>query len=335
MTGGLDSPESSEAGSVQRREEVEGKGSFGWGLEARVCRKSCPAKGIVGMLVVLGCTAGLACSHHTALRTVADGGDGAGGGEVGVSSGDGEVAKAYGGVVIASLTQSGGSRGYSVFADFPVAPNLELNRIGSSCSCIHIALVRPIPPLPDAGTVTISSVPGGILLARLVPVADQYQGSWDLGFLRAGAYTSADSQAWNSGDVLSVAATGGEVHAFSGTIQVPALFSEVVPDLSSAALVIDRAQDFSVTWTAEGRANESVLLILQQLAPSIPTSTCYCGVPDAAGALMIDAATLAGFSTEAGGTVRLERLIVSEASSDNATITLVGEVAETATVTFQ
>ena len=156
--------------------------------------------------------------------------------------------------------------------------------------------------------------------------------SWDLGGFPAGNYGDVSSLPWKPGDALSVVATGDAVHAFSGALQVPALLSGVTPVLGQAVLIIDRTQDFTVTWNPEGRARESMLLILQQ--STHPTTTCYCTAPDAAAALTVDASLLSPFSAQDCQMI-LERLVASTASSDNATITLIGEVVESAVVMFQ
>ena len=285
--------------------------------------------------LVLGGVFALACDHHSGLRTTADAGKGAPSSDVGAATGGDAVAKSFSGVIIATLAQGSASNGYGVFADFATGPHIDLNPAAASCSCIHFISALPLPS-PDAGTVSVWPPMGGSPLATLTPADGAYHGSWDLGFLLAGNYASVTSQAWNPGDELAIDATGGGVQAFSGRLQVPALFSGVTPDLLSGSLVIDRTRDFTVTWAPEGKAKESVLLILQQIAPPVQTATtCYCTTSDSAAALTVDASTLGQFGTEAAGTLRLERLVASAASCDNATITLVGEVAESAAVAFQ
>jgi hypothetical protein len=319
----------------------------------------------VAVLVVAG-LACLGCSSSSLKRSAGDGGAGRGGQAGGGSdsevfgNGDGsrevgEGAGMFNGVVVATRTQGAASTPtYEVLADFASGPNVDLSLTAATCSCAQVEVVVGLPPFTpgpgSAGTVTLSSAGGGSPLATLTPgsggsgIEASIRGSdgswglsfdvesWDLGGLPAGNYGDVHSLPWNPGDDLSIVATGDAVHAFSGALQVPALLSGVTPVLGQAALVINRTQDFNITWTPEGRENESVLLILQQSTQ--PATICYCIAPDATAALTVDASLLSQFSTQ-DGRMSLERLITSTASSDNATVTLVGEVAETAGVIFQ
>jgi hypothetical protein len=276
-------------------------------------------------------------------------------GSVGGSSEVGEAVAMFNGVVVATLGQGATSTPtYAVLADFASGPNVDLSPAAAGCSCAQAAVVVGLPPFSpgpgSAGPVTLSSTGGGSPLATLTPgsggggIEASIRGndgswglssaleSWDLGALPAGSYADVPSLPWNPGDDLLVVAAGDAVHAFSGTLQVPALLSGVTPVLGEAPLVIDRTQDFSITWTPEWRANESMLLILRQWTQ--PATICYCTAPDAAATLTVGASLLSQFSTQQGQ-LSLERLITSTASSDNATITLIGEVAETAGVVFQ
>jgi hypothetical protein len=129
-------------------------------------------------------------------------------------------------------------------------------------------------------------------------------------------------------------ATTTQVHAFSGALRTPGLWSGVMQPIGPNAVAVDRSQDFVVSWTPEGQGGESVLLSLQQIR-SNGIVTCFCHVPDAASAVSVDTSLLGLFGTEQlMGTIRLERLITSFASSDDATTALVGEVLETADATF-
>jgi hypothetical protein len=56
---------------------------------------------------------------------------------------------------------------------------------------------------------------------------------------------------------------------------------------------------------------------------------------DSAAKVTMSSTLVALFETTVGGSIQLERLLTSKASCDNATIDLIGEVAQTADVTFQ
>jgi len=252
----------------------------------------------------------------------------------------------YSGVVLARATQSGTtSSSYGAFVDFTSKYPFYLDSCpglgpsaGNCCCMIGMSTPMPIQP-PDGATVTLTSADGASTLATLLPstptsttttIGPQMYGTWDLGRWGAvvpGCYAPVGSQPWNPGDALRVSATGNQVHAFSGTLQTGSLLSGVTPSIGSAPLVIDHSQNFEVSWTPEGRENESVLLRLGA-APDV----CYCTVPDSAAKVTVDSSLLSPGGTS---TISLERLVISTASSDNATITLIGAVELSGEVAFQ
>jgi hypothetical protein len=252
----------------------------------------------------------------------------------------------YSGVVLARTTQSGTtSSSCGAFVDLTSEYPFYLDSCpglgpsaGSCCCMIGMSTPMPIQP-PDGATVTLTSADGASTLATLLPstptsttttIGLQMYGTWDLGRWGAvvpGCYAPVGSQPWNPGDALRVSATGNQVHAFSGTLQTGSLLSGVTPSIGSAPLVIDHSQNFEVSWTPEGRENESVLLRLGA-APDV----CYCTVPDSDAKVTVDSSLLSPGGTS---TISLERLVISTASSDNATITLIGAVELSGEVTFQ
>jgi hypothetical protein len=246
------------------------------------------------------------------------------------------------GVVLAKVTQTGASNTYGAFATFSSMPSFTLDGCPSSwpsagsCCCMQ-GISTPAGPLPDAGTVTLTAGAGGALLATLTPSSGTGYGSWDLGVWGAiaiGDYAPVVSQAWSPGETLSVVATGGQAHAFSGALRTPGLWSGVMPPIGPAAVAVDRSHDFVVSWAPEGQGGESVLLSLQQIR-SNGIIACFCHVPDAAATVSVDTTLLGKFGTQQlMGSIRLERLVTSIACSDDATIALVGEALETADATF-
>jgi len=297
----------------------------------------------------------LAACGRTALNQSAKGGDGGGAiGDTGKAAADAAIRElgfapdgspsgvSFSGVVVAKIDQSGTTNAYSALAEFVTgAPfgivSYSTNGLGvGSCGCQE-GTATPGLRAPDAGTVTLMSVETTV--ATLEPGGTGE--TWDLGSawrVQFGAYWLVDSQSWNPGDALTVSATGNQVHAFTGTLQTGSLLAGVVPLIGPAPVVVDLTQDFEVSWTPEGRSNEIVLLMLQGLG-----LTCYCIVPDSAAHVTVDASIVnafgnayyTGYSAPGSGRILLDRLITTSASSDNASIALIGEVAMSGDVTFQ
>jgi hypothetical protein len=259
----------------------------------------------------------------------------------------------YCGAVLAKLAQVESGNTYSVYTDFTAEQRLRpticanLSPTPDICRCVRgHALPYPDQP-PDAAQVTLRSPTGAITLATLTPtlptidasgVSSSFYGTLDLGmawYTRPGDYARVDSQPWNPGDALLVAATGSQVPAFSGTLQTGLLLTGVTPSFGPEPLVIDRSQDFQVAWTAEGESNATVLLTLRQVSPN-SLVTCTCIQPDSARSIVMNPSLLGMFNTEPlTTTIQLERMIISTISSHNATIDLVGAVAVVGHVTFQ
>jgi hypothetical protein len=176
----------------------------------------------------------------------------------------------------------------------------------------------------------------------LMPTPMDFQGTWDLGDAWAtlpGDYPFETAGFWDPGEAMHVSATGGAVHAFSGTLQTGALLSGVTPSLPSlsgpVSLVIDRTQPFHIAWDPEGLSDESVVLWLQQFR-SDGSLTCWCSVPDTAAELTVDTSVLGQFDVQQlSAVIQLERLITRTVSSDDAIVALVGEVAKNDEIAFQ
>jgi hypothetical protein len=252
----------------------------------------------------------------------------------------------YGGIVVATITQrDGATPTYQVYADF--ARRSLLGRAHGSCVCQQgLALPDPTSP-PDAGALTLRTA-GGTAIASLAPsvatesggmTSSSYYGDWNLGdspWLNVpGSYPSTKSRAWNPGEDILVDAAGATVHAFSGTLRTGGLLSGVVPSIGGAPLLVDRSQRLEVTWTPDRASGEDVLLVLEQLTDDGVLS-CTCEAPDSTGTLSVDPTMLSRFATtELSGTVRLARTLHSSATTDNASIDLVGEVIVDGSLTFE
>jgi hypothetical protein len=264
----------------------------------------------------------------------------------------------YYGFVLAKLTQGqapdGAGAAYSAFADFvkgtkPTAPPSCPDSWPSagSCCCLR-GISTPLPEQPpDAATVTIASADGANVLATLTgsrwvssggTVSGTLHGTWDLGLswvFAPGDYAPVDSVAWSPGDVLRVSATGMEVGAFAGLLDTGDLLTGVTPPIGPP-LVIDRAHDLDIAWTPEDLPGATVLLAIQQFTMR-STLACYCTAPDAAAKLTVSATLLADFAStdQLSAAIQLERLLVTSISGPNATIDLVGSVAQAGNISFQ
>jgi hypothetical protein len=254
----------------------------------------------------------------------------------------------YSGVVLATARQAGTAITYSVFADFAPGAGFGIAQCDAdagACCCFTGATVLPGFDTPAAGAITVAD--DAATTATLSPaavvveggtVSTSFQGTWELGrpwFDFPGVYMQADAGGWRPGDALQVSATGGQVDRFSGTLKTGALLAGVTPAIGAGAVMVDRSKDFAVAWTPEDRAGENVLFMLQQFT-SRGALTCYCMVPDSMGGVTMSASMVGRFDTsQLAASVRLERLTVSTAPCDNASIDLVSEVTQSAAVMFQ
>ena len=274
---------------------------------------------------------------------------------------------AYHGFVLAKVTQADATNAqasYAAFADFaegPPAPQPTSG--GEACSntgshfgaggcCCQSGIATPWPgPPPDAAALTISVGAGAGASATLLPemlIVDanstslKLHGTLDLGIAWSnspGVYPVTDLPPWSPGQDLHVAAPGHQVAAFAATLRTGALLAGISPALdgaavSGAAVSIDRARDFVISWTPDaGVTGATVVLTLRQVA--ISAVACSCVASDAAGTMTVDAALLQHFAPgQPGGSIQLARLTTTTLTNDNAAIDLVGAVARVGTATF-
>ncbi len=259
---------------------------------------------------------------------------------------------AYDGIVLATVMQQPSGNRYFLFADFVSRSDYGSSGAGAAasgpCGCVT-GFGTPYPRRPpSAGVVTVST-PASTTLASLSPTAPVTTGSetsssyFGTGVLGAtstwsdfpGSYASVMNASWGAGDSLLASAAGGDVHAFSGTLHTAPLLAGIAPAFASGGFVVDRAHDLDVSWTPDGVADDGVLLMVDQTS-SNGAIRCTCAVADSAGTVTLGAALLAPFATtQLSGTVALGRTTVSTATSDNATIQLVGEALVSGDVTFR
>jgi hypothetical protein len=235
----------------------------------------------------------------------------------------------------------GSAAPYQAYADFAAGPPVGLTcptSPGNTGGCCCEDGV-PLPgPTPSAGILQLSRLTGQGVLVLLQPSTTYLQGTSDLGpswYVYPGIYDYTDSGVWLPCDGIAVAGGGADLLGFEGTLHTGAALTGVVPPIGPDASVVDRSQDFHLSWAPEGLAGEELLLTVRQIT-SDGVTACFCSAPDSAGELTVDTSILAMFAVEQlSGTIEIERVIVSTVTGDDAVIDLVGAVAQEADVTFE
>jgi hypothetical protein len=197
------------------------------------------------------------------------------------------------------------STGFYVGASPPANPLVTTceTTVGSCCwQTTALAGPGPGPPNANAGNVTIDL--NQLPLATLIAPSS------------GGNYTESDNATWGAGDPLGVSAAGGAVAAFSGILHTPAAISGLNPAFGTTPVAIALGSDFQVSWTPEGKEGEVMIL---EMSPQI-----FCSVPDSAGSVMVDASLFAALGSSTMGDISLVRVIASNLSAANATISLRG-----------
>jgi hypothetical protein len=226
-------------------------------------------------------------------------------------------AATYQGAVVASGTTAGRqvlSAGFPYFGGFPSSKG------GTTCNCGGgIALPAPSQ---SAGIVTVQVAHCGALVASLA-------------FSDEGGFAEYDQSpaSWTPGAALAVSAAGdpSQVHAFAGTLQTGVPIAGLSPAIgpSGQNIVIPLDQDLVVSWTPEGRSNETVDVVLEETTPS-SIVTCTCFGPDAAGTMTVPSALLSqhlvATTTKTVANASVSRTIETLAAADDAVVDLVGVV---------
>ncbi|MHB1845450.1 MAG: hypothetical protein ACYCWW_11520 [Deltaproteobacteria bacterium] len=136
---------------------------------------------------------------------------------------------------------------------------------------------------------------------------------------------------WKSGDGLGVAASGGVVTPFSGSVVAPPPFEGVSPALSpSGQLLILLASDLTVTWSPPPLASGEVTAELFDVAGFYVD----CAAQDSAGSLTFPASTFGGIASGDTGTLTLTRTATAAVAASNATVTLTAEATAVGNVSF-
>lgn len=250
-------------------------------------------------------------------------------------SNPGAVSEAtYAGAVLALRSEQEGTTSYVARAVFTAGPRPTIGGCPQCCcKSSDRGLPLPIKP-PDAREIRLLPATGSTALASLVPEvfvdgSGIFHGMLDLGwswFAPLSSYAGVGSQPWSAGDTLKVVAPGNEVDAFSGLLRVGPALRGVTPPIGSSPVVVDRTQPFEISWTPEGDGDATVML-------GIPSANalCLCDAPDSAGSLTVDSKLLSAVS----GQITLTRLTVSQVAAGNASVALVGGIAQRGTVEVQ
>jgi hypothetical protein len=140
-------------------------------------------------------------------------------------------------------------------------------------------------------------------------------------------YPFANSLAWMPGDTFSVRATGGAIHAFTGSVVAPAPIAGL--SLSASISVrVPMSSDLAVSWTA-GNATTVSLVVYGPVDPTGATdSNIACFVDDSAGAMTVPTALLAHMPGGSGSWF-VWRMNTATTTCDNAAIGLLAEVEST------
>lgn len=175
------------------------------------------------------------------------------------------------------LLQSSVGHGGAANAEFTVAVRCTEQAFGA-CA------VRTCPATPpagaSAGTITVT---GAAAPVSLVPQGTNYA-------------TLGTPDLYQGGEMLTYAAAGADVPAFTGDLVVTSQAQLTAPEITptSADVVVDRTKDLAVTWT--GGSGEITVAIS---ANADPMHVVSCRFPASSGADSVPAAALAMLSTGA------------------------------------
>jgi hypothetical protein len=174
------------------------------------------------------------------------------------------------------------------------------------------------PTAVSAGGITIKD--GTTTIGTMSPTGTTYTA------LNSG---TTNTLKWVDGDSLSVSAAGDTVHAFSGSVTSVALLAGVTPALSfTTPTVISKSQNFTITWTT---GTGAASLILAQTGGGGGVITCSSTTDP--GTFTVDKSLLASLTAVAGSII-LSRTNTSDASPDNADVTLSSSTTTTGTTTY-
>jgi hypothetical protein len=210
---------------------------------------------------------------------------------------------------------------------------------GTSSNSLHVAFSQGVEWPPRAASCGTDGVTRGDCCAGfmrtvlpILPTVPLLAGNVtvtrdgsSIATLAAPDYPEIDDAMWSPGDVLGVSAPGGNIAAFSGSFETPNMISGVTPAFGSAPVAIPAGADFRITWAAEGKDGEQMLLQIDLVGTGSSPDLILCAVPDAAGGVVVDAGLISKTASTASGSIHLTRSLVSHVVGANVTVALVGE----------
>jgi hypothetical protein len=212
---------------------------------------------------------------------------------------------------------------------------------GATCSCGE-GIALPVPTEgASAGTLTVQAPDCGTVLATLLPDLDGGLFSENPFAISPDYSLQGTAHAWSLGDALHVSAAGdpSQVHAFAATLQTGAVLAGLTPAIGATPLGIAIGQDLVISWTPEGRANETVTLFVGEANLQV-ASMCECVAPNSAGQISLRssdmlAARFVADSNAHDGVIGLTHDVVSLVGTDTANVELNGQVNVSGPATFR
>jgi hypothetical protein len=301
-------------------------------IVAGVASVSCAA-------LVLACSSSSNKGSGGGSDSGTEGEGGKDGGGDGSSSGGGKV---YAGTITATRTPAGMTTVYTISGAFIATPDVSIPDASAAATCPMTGTVSgsccfvPAAAASDAGAVdggtvnfdsagTITVTDGTTAIASLMPASN-------------GGYAISSSNnpsvKWTGGDTLTIAAAGGTVDTFTGSLVTVQDFAGVTPALSfTTAATVPLATDFVVTWTPG--TGTDVRLFVDALKGTAQEGAITCDAADSAGTVTVPAALLAKLATGDTGVITLTRSNLSTGTDANTTVDLLSTTSTGGTAKFQ
>ncbi len=214
----------------------------------------------------------------------------------------------------------------AAFFDTPTGGTSGCNGTQSGSCCYTPPSDAGAPPTPtavSAGGITIKD--GSSTIASLTPNGTSYTPV---------SNPPTAALTWQAGDSIAISSAGDTVHQFSGTVSAVELFANVNPALSQIVPTqIDRTKDFAITWNAKTGAISVVLSAIKGL--STADGVIVCSSTSDSGTMTIPTALLSNIAATDTGTIAISRTSSSDASPDNATVTLSSSTSSSGKTSFK
>ncbi len=196
------------------------------------------------------------------------------------------------GILAIEQVSVGDSTRASVFGFFALAASAtDAPCVRTAFPTCDVVTCDALVPAPDAGTSPPTIHAGPLTITGgAVPTPGLTLLPSPLGY-----QASHDGALFGPGDVLTVAAAGGGVGAFTGTLTAPRAATMISPvSTPSGHASVARSAPFTVTWAAAAPPAGTVRVMVGtgRVSPSRSVQIA-CTAPAAAGALTVPAAALA------------------------------------------